>query len=145
MKPVSYISGASGYLGLKITQHLARQGKDLLLSSRDQNGLEELIQNISNRYPHQNFHGFNCDLAFPELWKTTIDVLNEFTVNEYINCSGIQGQIGPSSKLSYEDMNAVFNVNLFSSVFFTTHFANKIDSEEKTFCHSFFRRWINES
>lgn len=131
MKTVSYISGASGFVGLLLTEHLASQGKDLLLSGRDQDRLEELVQKLFKRYPGQYFRAFQCDLAFPEKWNSAIEVLNEFTVNEYINCSGIQGKLGPSSAIKYEEMNAVFNVNLFSSIFFTNYFANKLTENDK--------------
>jgi short-subunit dehydrogenase len=131
MKPVSYISGATGYVGQKITEHLASQGKNLLLSARDQFKLEKLLKKVSKRYPHQNFQGFKCDLAVPEMWKTAINALDGFSIREYINCSGIQGQLGPSTELRFEDINAVFNVNLFSSIFFTNYFTNKLAPDEK--------------
>jgi short-subunit dehydrogenase len=131
MKTASYISGASGFVGLILTEHLARQGKDLLLSGRDENRLQELVQNLSKRYPDQHFRAFQCDLASPDLWKSAIEVLNRFKVSEYINCSGIQGQLGPSSEIKYEEMNAVFNVNLFSSIFFTNYFATKLKENDK--------------
>lgn len=131
MTSVSYISGASGFVGLLLTEHLASQGKDLLLSGRDQDCLEELEQNLTKRYPGQNFRAFQCDLAFPDNWNSAIEVLKEFCVNEYINCSGIQGQLGTSSEITYEEMNAVFNVNLFSSIFFTNYFATKSKENKK--------------
>ena len=131
MKSMSYISGASGFAGLLLTEHLASQGKDLLLSGRDQDRLEKLVQNLFKRYPGQTFRAFQCDLAFPDKWNSAIEVLNEFSVNEYINCSGIQGQLGTNSEITYEEMNAVFNVNLFSSIFFTNYFATKLKQNEK--------------
>ena len=131
MKSASYISGASGFAGLLLTEHLASQGKDLLLSGRDQERLEVIVQNLFKSYPGQNFEAFKCDLAFPDEWNSAFEVLNEFTVNEYINCSGIQGQLGPTSTIKYEEMHAVFNVNLFSSIFFTNYFASKLEENEK--------------
>jgi 3-oxoacyl-[acyl-carrier protein] reductase len=114
-----------------LTEHLASQGKDLLLSGRDQERLEVIVQNLFKSYPGQNFEAFKCDLAFPDEWNSAFEVLNEFTVNEYINCSGIQGQLGPTSTIKYEEMHAVFNVNLFSSIFFTNYFASKLEENEK--------------
>ena len=131
MKSATYISGASGFAGLLLTEHLASQGKDLLLSGRDLDKLEELVQDLFKRYPGQNFRAFQCDLAFPDKWNSAIEVLNEFSVNEYINCSGIQGQLGPSSALKYEEMKTVFDVNLFSSIFFTNYFANRLTENDK--------------
>lgn len=131
MKIASYISGASGFVGLLLTEHLASQGKDLLLGGRDQERLDELVQNLFKRYPNQYFRAFQCDLARPDKWNAAIEVLDDFSVNEYINCSGIQGQLGPSFAIRYEEMNTVFNVNLFSSIFFTNYFASKLKENDK--------------
>ena len=131
MKTASYISGASGFAGLLLTEHLASQGKDLLLSGRDQKRLDELVKNLFKRYPNQYFRAFQCDLALPEKWNAAIEVLNEFSINEYLNCSGILGQLGPSFAIKYEEMNTVFNVNLFSSIFFTNYFASKLKENDK--------------
>jgi short-subunit dehydrogenase len=131
MKTVSYISGASGFIGRLITEHLASQGKDILLSGRDKDRLQELVQNLSKRFPNQHFHAFQCDLASPEAWKSAVVFLNGFTVGEYINCSGIQGQLGPSTEIEYEEMNTVFNVNLFSSIFFTNYFLSNLKENDK--------------
>lgn len=131
MKPVSYVSGVTGYVGLRIAEHMASQGKDLLISARDENKLQDIVTKISNQYPQQIIRGFTCNLADPEAWQLATEILHDFTVGEYINCSGIQGQLGPSSKLSYEEMKVVFNVNLFSSIFFTNYFANKVRERDK--------------
>jgi short-subunit dehydrogenase len=131
MRTVSYISGATGFVGSLVTEHLAGQGKDLLISGRDQDRLEELVQILFKRYPGQNFQAIQCNLAFPDQWNAAIEVLNEFTVNEYINCSGIQGRLGPSSDINHEEMNDVFNVNLFSSIFFTNYFASSLKENDK--------------
>lgn len=131
MKTASYISGATGYVGLLLIEHLASQGKDLLVGGRDQKRLDELVQNLFKRYTNQYFRAIQCDLALPDKWNAAIEVLNEFSVNEYINCSGIQGQLGPSFAIKYEEMNTVFNVNLFSSIFFTNYFASKLRENDK--------------
>jgi short-subunit dehydrogenase len=128
MRQATYISGATGYVGRKLTEHLASQGKNLLISARDENSLQRLVQNISQRYPNQHFSAFQCDLAFPDQWKLAIEKLNGFNISEYINCSGTQGRLGFSSEIEYKEMNAVFNVNLFSSIFFTNHLVKKMSN-----------------
>lgn len=131
MQPVTYISGATGFVGLKLAQRLASQGDNLLLSARDENRLKEINASLSKSYPNQNFHFFICDLAQPKSWETAVSILREFRVNKYLNCSGIQGLVGPSSEITYEEMNRVFNVNLFSSIFFTSYLSATLKKEEK--------------
>ena len=136
MNRFAFISGATGFVGLKITEHLASQGKHLVLSARDENQLQELVKKISKRYRNQTFHGLACDLALPASWHLTSEALQDICVDQYINCAGTQGELGPSSKLGYEDMMMVFNVNLFSGIYFTNFFANEIrDSEKLSIIH----------
>ena len=131
MRPVTYISGATGFVGLKLTELLASQGDNLLLSARDENQLKEIARSLSRIYPNQSFHFFNCDLAEPKSWDSAVSNLREFRINKYLNCSGIQGLIGPLSEIPYVEMNRVFNVNLFSSIFFTNYLSMRLKSEEK--------------
>ena len=131
MKPVSYISGATGYIGLKLTEHLARQGKNLVLSAQHEDQLLKLVKNISKKYPKQSFRGFTCNLAIPESWQSTKSIFNECIVNEYINCSGMQGVLGSSLEISYKETLNVFNVNLFSGIFFTNYFVSRLKEGEK--------------
>ena len=128
---MTYISGATGYVGLKLIDHLASRGRNLLLSARDEVKLHEVVKKISNTYPNQNFRGFACDLGNSESWEPAIELLKPFNVLEYINCSGIQGQLGPSSEVGYQELMNVFNVNLFSSMYFSNHFASSLREGEK--------------
>jgi short-subunit dehydrogenase len=131
MNRFAFISGATGFVGLKITEHLASQGKDLILSARDEHQLQVLIKNISKRYDNQNFCGIVCDLVNPTSWKLASEELQDFSVDQYINCAGVQGKLESSSEISYDDMVNVFNVNLFSGIYFTNFFANKMIEKEK--------------
>jgi short-subunit dehydrogenase len=131
MNRVSYISGATGFVGLKLTEHLAGQGKNLLLSARDGNQLKEITGAISKSYPQQNFQWFTCDLTSPESWESAVGKLKNFTVDQYINCSGFQGQLGLGLDISFQDMKSVFNVNLFSSIFFTNYFSKSLRMGDK--------------
>ena len=132
MEAMTYISGATGYVGLKLIDHLASRGRNLLLSARDEVKLHEVVKKISNTYPNQNFRGFACDLGNSESWEPAIELLKPFNVLEYINCSGIQGQLGPSSEVGYQELMNVFNVNLFSSMYFSNHFASSLREGEKS-------------
>lgn len=126
MYPATYISGATGFAGYKLAEHLALQGKNLLLSARDGNRLKEIVECLSKRYPNQDFAFFTCDLAIPETWNGAVEVLKDFQINQYLNCSGTHGVLGPSSELGYEAILSVFNVNLFSSIFFTTFLSKQL-------------------
>jgi 3-oxoacyl-[acyl-carrier protein] reductase len=131
MKSFTYISGTTGFFGSKLTEHLASKGKNLLFGGQDEKKLQKIIAGISERYPNQNFQGITCDLASPESWQSAGNALKEFSVNEYINCSAIQGQLGPNSEIDDEEIKKVFNVNLFSSIFFTNLLSSKLREGDK--------------
>jgi 3-oxoacyl-[acyl-carrier protein] reductase len=131
MNPVTYISGATGFAGSKLAEHLAGQGRNLLLSARDDDRLKEISGTLALQYPKQEFRFFSCDLAAPETWEGVATRLKDFRVNQYVNCSGIQGSLAPSLELSYEEIKRVFNVNLFSSIFFTNYFCKNLRNGEK--------------
>lgn len=131
MHPTTYISGATGYAGLKLVESLARQGDNLLLSARDENRLQEIAESLYIKYPNQSFRVFTCDLAVPASWDSAVREISDSQINKYLNCSGVQGFLGPSSEISHEEINRVFNVNLFSSIYFTNYLSKKLKGEEK--------------
>jgi 3-oxoacyl-[acyl-carrier protein] reductase len=131
MNSATYISGATGFAGLKLAEHLAGQGRNLLLSARDEDRLKEISETLSLQYPNQEFRFFSCDLAAPETWEGVASKLKDFRVSQYLNCSGIQGSPGPSLELSHEEITRVFNVNLWSSIFFTNYFCKNLKNGEK--------------
>jgi 3-oxoacyl-[acyl-carrier protein] reductase len=131
MQPVTYISGATGYAGLRLAENLASQGDDLVLSARDESSLHEIGVSLAKRFPNQRFRVFTCDLATPASWESAVGELSVCKVNKYINCSGTQGFVGPSSEITHDELSRVFNINLFSSIFFTNYLSKKLEREDE--------------
>jgi short-subunit dehydrogenase len=126
MKHVTYISGATGYAGSMLSDHLASQGLDLLVSARDGAKLQKAVHDLSRKFPTINVYGIPCDLSRPASWDSSSANIKDFQIRNYINCAGIQGQLGAGSEISYEEMERVFNVNLFSSIYFTNLFIKNL-------------------
>ena len=131
MQAITYISGATGFAGSMIADHLARQGVDLLVSAQDIEKLDQLVKDLTKRYPNVKIKGFSCDLSQPNFWEIVTTYSKDLYIQNYINCTGIQGQLGPSSEISYQEMLRVFNVNLFSSIYLSNFFANKLQADQK--------------
>lgn len=128
---VTYISGATGFAGSLLSDHLASQGVNLLISARDEVKLQTLVGVLSRKYPTTKVKSFKCDLSIPNSWESDISIFKNIIVQNYINCSGIQGPIRLNSQISHQEMLSVFNVNLFSSIFFTNLLAKKLQPGEK--------------
>jgi 3-oxoacyl-[acyl-carrier protein] reductase len=131
MQTVAFISGATGFAGSLLADHLANQGVGLVLSSKDEIALSAQISRIKDCYPSIFLDSIICDLADPNSWYSTAHNLKKFKINSYINCSGIQGQLGPISSISHEEIERVFNINLFSSIYFSNFFAKEIRDNQR--------------
>jgi short-subunit dehydrogenase len=125
VKSAILISGATGYAGSQIARHLAAQGENLLLSARDEVKIQSLISELGSSQPGQFFHSIPCDLSNEEAWRISASSLDDYEINGFINCAGIQGTLGINSLLDTEDMSQVFAVNLFSGIFFSNYLVNK--------------------
>jgi len=131
MQGVTYVAGATGFLGSTLSYHLASQGRDLLVSGRNGTRLKKLTEAIALKNPNINVSSFICDLSKPDTWKEVSSSVTGRYIDNYINCAGVQGKLGLNSEISYEEMARVFNINLFSSIFFTNLFAKSLQPNEK--------------
>lgn len=131
MQHVTYLSGATGFLGSTLSFHLASKGCDLIVSARDGERLEGLTKALAKKYPNSRISSFICDLSKPQDWEQATSFLKDIYVENYINCAGIQGKLAPIKEIEHDEILNVFNVNLFSSIFFTNFFANQLKPNEK--------------
>ena len=131
MKCATYISGATGFAGSKVSEHLANQGLDLILSASNELKLQGIVKMLSTKYPAVKVKGFICDLSNPDSWSGGAEFVKEYCVDNYINCTGVQGKLGPGFEISQGEMVKVFNVNLFSSIYFTNIIANNLKHHKK--------------
>lgn len=119
MTHATYISGATGFAGSKISEHLASLGMDLVLSASKELKLQESVEVLSKKYPAIKVKGFVCDLSNPDSWSEGAEIIKDHRIDNYINCAGVQGKLGPGLEIGQGEMANVFNVNLFSSIYFT--------------------------
>ncbi len=119
MNRATFITGATGFAGSKISEHLASQGMDLILSARNEVKLQESVEALSKKYPSIKVKGFCCDLSNPDSWSGGAEFIKDYPIENYINCAGVQGKLGQGLEISQGEMASVFNVNLFSSIYFT--------------------------
>jgi short-subunit dehydrogenase len=119
---VTYVSGSTGFLGRKVALHLLKKGSRILLGGKNDIELQELFGNLKTNFGSQIVGVVNCDLSKPEEWPGVAKQLDLYDVTKFVNCAGLQGPIAPIIELENEDFTEVFNVNLFSAVFFTKYF-----------------------
>jgi short-subunit dehydrogenase len=125
-----YISGATGYLGSLLSKHLAKIGKNLILGGRNQKKLKLLQSSLRENHKLLNFEIVACNLEEIDSWENAKKSLEKFEVAAYINCSGIQGKIDFGKNINQNEFQKVFNVNLFSSIYFTNYFINRLEEKK---------------
>ena len=131
VKNLVYVSGVTGYLGKIVALKLLSSGHQILLGGRKTPEFSKFSGELSGEFGDQLVGTILCDLSNQATWSEASKRLTEFEVSGYVNCSGKQGRIAPVSELDMEEYNAIFNINLLSSIFFTKHFLtmNKDNSD----------------
>jgi len=127
-----YISGATGYLGSLVSEHLADKGINLILGGNNLEKLKLLQNALQENYKLLNFEIVTCNLGDIESWDNAKNSLENFEIAAYINCSGLQGKIDYGKNINQNEFQKVFNVNLFSSIYFTNYFIKRV-GDKKSF------------
>lgn len=114
-----YVSGSTGFLGKQVSKHLLDLGYSVVLGGKNPVELNKLIDGLILSYGELVSGKVVCDLSNPDEWEGGIKQLLAHELYGYVNCSGIQGRIASISELDVDEYTRVFNVNLFSPIFFT--------------------------
>lgn len=126
-----FVSGASGYLGSRLSKRLAARGFELVLSSKSSKGLKKLETEIRESFPATKVSTISIDLTETLEWQRLSSFLDEIQIRHYINCSALQGSPNTDSKtFDIDEFRKVMKVNLEASINFTLYFAEKWNPNE---------------
>lgn len=110
---VAVITGASRGLGLAIASLYAREGAQVVLSSRSEARLEQASRTLTEQGLQTVV--FPCDASDLK----QVEALAGFTIQTYghfdlwVNNAGIAGPYGPTLDLSVDDFRSVLETNIF--------------------------------
>lgn len=124
-KKTIYVSGATGFIGSYISKFLLAKGYKLLLGGKDPQAMDKLNSELSPNYKNLLIEPVIFDLSDTTKWQSALERIDSHEISGYVNCSGVQGKIKPVSDLEITDYVSVFNINLFSSIFFTKYFLER--------------------
>ncbi|MEK8019679.1 MAG: SDR family NAD(P)-dependent oxidoreductase [Candidatus Parabeggiatoa sp.] len=120
MTKTALITGASGDIGQAIATRLCEENYDLILVSRTQEKLEQVVTHLRGKYPNQQINFKTCDVADHEpvakLFETL--VVEKAVINVLVNCAGVSGG-GVTAELENELWLNVINTNLNGAFFVT--------------------------
>jgi uncharacterized protein len=125
------ITGASKGLGRSFAQELAGKGKNLLLVSLPGEGLEQLSEELANRFTI-TVHYFECDLSKKKSVYLIAEWANQFENDTLINNAGIGG----SGKFDIVDpklLSRMIGINVYSTAMLTRLLLPNLLRQQKSF------------
>lgn len=129
------ITGASQGLGKEIAKEFVRQGADICICARDIEKLKE-ITNELNQYKvlkSQKIIYKKADISI----ENEIDALYDYAVKEFgsidcvVNNAAIQGPIGPSDEVAWEELKHVVEIDLMGTLYSMRRAASIFKEQKK--------------
>lgn len=128
------VTGASNGIGQAMAEECARRGFNVLLIALPESKLDEVTNNLVDKYPEQSFHALGIDLMKVEAaeeifgWCSS----NGFNVNLLINNAGL-GNSGPFTSLPSTFYQGQMQLNMSSLVSLTHLFLPMLLAHPKAF------------
>lgn len=115
------VTGASDGIGRCTALKLAAAGSNLALVARTQEKLDELQQELLNKYPEQKFISYPCDLCQLDQIKSTVQkIISDFeNIHVLLNIAGIWVKMSPIEEANPDDIQKVIQTNLIGLIQFT--------------------------
>jgi len=112
---VSIITGGSGGIGRAVASAFAKEGSNLVLTSRTRSQLEEVRNDLGNH--GSTIEVFETDVSNPKQVKSLVAfALERFsTIDILVNCAGIYGPIGLITDVDYDKWTETININLYGT------------------------------
>jgi NAD(P)-dependent dehydrogenase (short-subunit alcohol dehydrogenase family) len=118
-KGAIFISGGTSGLGLQLTRHFVKKGRNVTFCSRSRESIKAIeVELREHADPNQFITGFECDVSSSESVQEMFLEINDYEINvEVLICNA--GEIGPIDKFletdpkSWEDS---FNINLYGTL-----------------------------
>jgi NAD(P)-dependent dehydrogenase (short-subunit alcohol dehydrogenase family) len=114
---LAIVTGASRGLGRGCAVALAANGADLLLIARDQLALANLASGITAKYPERRVTIVACDLGDVEAPRYVREAAEQLPpVGILVNNAAVQGPIGPTWEVPWQQFEAAFRFNFLVPV-----------------------------
>jgi len=112
---VSIITGGSGGIGRAIASTFAKEGSNLVLTSRTRSQLEEVRNDLGNY--SSTIEVFETDVSDPKQVNDLVAfALERFsTIDILVNCAGIYGPIGLITDVDCDKWIETININLYGT------------------------------
>ncbi len=130
-KEFVFISGATGYLGEKLSCYLASKNTNLILTGRNPIKLDKVSQEIRKVHEIDIIQIVN-DLGESDSTQKITEALEDFQVQHFINCAAVQGLPNADVlSINTTELNRVMSINLYSAIHLTKYFVERWNDKKK--------------
>ena len=128
MKKTILLTGATSGIGRAAAVEFYKQGFEIIIPARNKQKIDDLISETS-KYENGVIKHYECDLASQKSLKKFVEnVKNDYSkIDILINNAGIWN---PKLRITDEDIEETFAVNIFASYFLTQEFLPLIEKGE---------------
>lgn len=124
-KQVIFITGATGYLGSRLTKHFTNSGYSVVCTSTNSHKLAELKKEVLSLRGGAEIRTWTCDFSSQNNLEELIHFLEGNKINHFINCAALQGKLISNAKsFDKKEFRRVFAVNFECAMFLTFYFAS---------------------
>lgn len=132
MNKYTLITGGSSGIGKAIAVEFAKQGKNLILVARDQNGLDKVKKELGEKYSDVHVITITTDLTDSKKVRELYASLSKYHIETFINNAGV-GIFGKISEEVIDSTEAMIKLNAIApillSILYVKDYKNIVGSQ----------------
>lgn len=113
------ITGNTKGIGLALTAEFLKYGDNMIISSRNEERVTEVVNDLKDRFPDSQIHGFVCDVSDEQMTRDLAEFGKEKfeTLDIWVNNAGTAGKRRtPIVETSTEEFKFVLETNLLGTI-----------------------------
>lgn len=116
-KKTAIITGGNAGIGRAVAYELAERGSDLAIIGRNQTTINEVCDDLNEKYPNQKITGYQLDISdFSNIPIVIKQIASDHKhIGLLVNNAGV-AMGGKFEELSVDDIESVFNINFKSQI-----------------------------
>ncbi len=114
------ITGSSKGIGFSLAKEFAKNGEQLIISSRNKESVDQAVKDIKLLFPKTEVYGTTCDVSLPEDIKNLISFSDDKLsgIDIWINNAGINGtHYGDITTWEDKTLESVIQINVLGTLY----------------------------